>query len=293
MRPGTGSAQWEQAASGRPRSRTCTSGSATPEVATRTETRSRSCRLPRPRRERRPKRLLRSRRRCPSRRRPRRPTHRPAAPTRSERRSAAPSRSDQPAATPCTRRDARRRAMPGPSAGGTPRTGRSTEPVAKPGTGGQPGWHPDEAESPRRIPGAVRRRRRRFRSRAPSGASAAEAGPVRAPDRVAGAVAAALRQPSPSDRRMEAGRGTRLGTGVHPGPGRTLERPRSAGPDIGLVLACLGLLAAALLLGLTDDGRKASRRTGQRVARVLNPILGRRWYSGRPANRQRRGARPE
>lgn len=48
------------------------------------------------------------------------------------------------------------------------------------------------------------------------------------------------------------------------------------GPDIGLALACLGLLAAALLLGLTDDGRRKTRRAGDRIARALQPMLGRR-----------------
>jgi peptidase M23-like protein len=48
------------------------------------------------------------------------------------------------------------------------------------------------------------------------------------------------------------------------------------GPDLGLLAACLGLLAAAALLGLTGDGRKATRQTRHRIARVLQPMLGRR-----------------
>src|ERR671915_476120 len=45
--------------------------------------------------------------------------------------------------------------------------------------------------------------------------------------------------------------------------------PHRPGPDLGLLAACLGLLAAAALLGLTGDGRKATRETRHRIARVL------------------------
>ncbi|MGH2848069.1 MAG: hypothetical protein ACRDL0_18980, partial [Thermoleophilaceae bacterium] len=50
----------------------------------------------------------------------------------------------------------------------------------------------------------------------------------------------------------------------------------TAGIDLGLVLACVGLLAAAALLGLTEDGRKAGRRSRERLAGALRPLLGRR-----------------
>jgi hypothetical protein len=50
----------------------------------------------------------------------------------------------------------------------------------------------------------------------------------------------------------------------------------SRGPDFGLVLACLGLLGAAALLGLSEDGRAATRRTRQRAATLLSPLMGRR-----------------
>jgi Peptidase family M23 len=52
--------------------------------------------------------------------------------------------------------------------------------------------------------------------------------------------------------------------------------PSSRDPDFGLLAACLGLLAAAALLGLTGDGRRATRETRHRIARALQPILGRR-----------------
>jgi hypothetical protein len=51
---------------------------------------------------------------------------------------------------------------------------------------------------------------------------------------------------------------------------------RPSGPDLGLVLACVGLLGAAALLGLSEDGRAATRRTGQRAAGLLRPLVGRR-----------------
>jgi hypothetical protein len=59
------------------------------------------------------------------------------------------------------------------------------------------------------------------------------------------------------------------------GPSQAGEQSGS-GPDLGLVLACLGLLAAAALLGLSQDGQRATRRTGHRIARVLQPMHGRR-----------------
>jgi hypothetical protein len=49
-----------------------------------------------------------------------------------------------------------------------------------------------------------------------------------------------------------------------------------SGPDFGLVLACLGLLGAAALLGLSEDGRAATRRTRQRAAGLLRPLVNRR-----------------
>jgi hypothetical protein len=51
---------------------------------------------------------------------------------------------------------------------------------------------------------------------------------------------------------------------------------RPSGPDLGLVLACLGLLGAAALLGLSEDGRATTRRTRQRAAALLRPLVSRR-----------------
>lgn len=49
-----------------------------------------------------------------------------------------------------------------------------------------------------------------------------------------------------------------------------------SGPDHGLLLACLGLLAAAAMLGVTGDRQEAGRRTSRRVARLFQPLVGRR-----------------
>ena len=57
---------------------------------------------------------------------------------------------------------------------------------------------------------------------------------------------------------------------------RPLAGERRSGPDFGLVLACLGLLGAAALLGLSEDGRAATRRTRQRAAGLLRPLVSRR-----------------
>jgi hypothetical protein len=75
-----------------------------------------------------------------------------------------------------------------------------------------------------------------------------------------------LRAPTPDDSAAPHQSGA-------PGSARA---PQASGPDLGMLAACLGLLAAAALLGLTGDGQKATRRTGHRIARLLQPILGRR-----------------
>ena len=59
-------------------------------------------------------------------------------------------------------------------------------------------------------------------------------------------------------------------------PHEPLAGPRHQGPDLGWALACLGLLAAAAILGLSGDGRDATSRSRERVAGFLRPLLGRR-----------------
>ncbi|HZG49426.1 MAG TPA: peptidoglycan DD-metalloendopeptidase family protein [Thermoleophilaceae bacterium] len=52
-------------------------------------------------------------------------------------------------------------------------------------------------------------------------------------------------------------------------------RGPASGPDLGMLLACAGLLLAAALLGGTGEGRKTARAGGGRALRVLRPLLGR------------------
>jgi Peptidase family M23 len=60
------------------------------------------------------------------------------------------------------------------------------------------------------------------------------------------------------------------------GPRANPAEPSTPGPDLGYALACVGLLLAAAVLGLSEDGRQATRRSGARLAGVLRPLLGRR-----------------
>ena len=58
------------------------------------------------------------------------------------------------------------------------------------------------------------------------------------------------------------------------GPGaEAVPRP---GPDLGMLLACLGVLAAAALLGFTEGGRAATSRGAVGARRALRPIFGSR-----------------
>jgi hypothetical protein len=76
----------------------------------------------------------------------------------------------------------------------------------------------------------------------------------------------------PTPRRAPAEAPQSPSTGAGP-----VNRPQNAahGPDIGWILACVGLLLAAGLLGLTEDGRRASRRGSGHLARLLRPLTGR------------------
>jgi Peptidase family M23 len=49
----------------------------------------------------------------------------------------------------------------------------------------------------------------------------------------------------------------------------------AAGSDVGWILACVGLLVAAGMLGLTEDGRKATCRGHTQLVRLLRPLRGR------------------
>lgn len=136
------------------------------------------------------------------------------------------------------------RSSPAPRVNTAPRAVRAPQPVA----GAAPRPSPRSARGPER---ATERRRVPF----------TRAGPGLGRD--AGAPEAATLEPN---ERAPAG----------PRPGRAELRSQPGGPDWGLVLACLGLLGAAALLGLSEDGRAATRRTGQRAAGLLRPLVGRR-----------------
>jgi hypothetical protein len=56
-------------------------------------------------------------------------------------------------------------------------------------------------------------------------------------------------------------------------PGAASGSP-AAGPDAGWALACFGLLAAAALLGLSEQGRGATRNGRQRIRALVSPRLG-------------------
>jgi hypothetical protein len=120
-------------------------------------------------------------------------------------------------------------------------------PVARsaPAVGGAPSPH--AAPHPRRIPATHDR------------PSAAGQRPLASADGGAGADSApgsaALRSGAPA----------------------TMHRPAGdSGPDLGWALACVGLLVAAAILGLSEQGRSASRRGRHRVSGVLRPLWGRR-----------------
>jgi hypothetical protein len=57
--------------------------------------------------------------------------------------------------------------------------------------------------------------------------------------------------------------------------GRTPHDTAATGPNLGWALACAGLLLAAGILGLTDNGRSAKRRR-HRLTGALHPLLHRR-----------------
>jgi hypothetical protein len=51
---------------------------------------------------------------------------------------------------------------------------------------------------------------------------------------------------------------------------------RAGGPDLGLALACVGVLLAAAILALGGEAGPARRRGGARLAAAIRPLLGRR-----------------
>jgi hypothetical protein len=67
-----------------------------------------------------------------------------------------------------------------------------------------------------------------------------------------------------------------------PGPSVPPARPSArGGPDLGLALACLGVLLAAAILAFSANGHEGTRRGGARhatgrIATALRPLVGRR-----------------
>jgi hypothetical protein len=136
--------------------------------------------------------------------------------------------------------------------------------------------------APRRVPAGAPRRMPVTASadrRVPAGAPGPRRVPVSAPSPRplpvgrASPPAVSVGVPSPRGGPLSRPGGSPAPTETHAGPTR---EPSGSGPDLGLLLACLGLVAAAALLGLTGDGRKATRRTRHGIGRALQPLLGRR-----------------
>jgi hypothetical protein len=100
---------------------------------------------------------------------------------------------------------------------------------------------------------------------APRGAPAPRSAPrpLRAPHSIQGPLPAPHDAPRPL---------TAAESGSTPG-GVPQRRAASHGPDAGWVLACLGLLAASALLGLSEDGRTATRTVTRRGRRRISALL--------------------
>jgi Peptidase family M23 len=173
---------------------------------------------------------------------------------------------------PATRRIPVREPAPRPVPAGEPRRVPAGAPDRVPSAepGSVPRAAPGHVAAPDRAPSAEP-------GRAPAGEPALV--PAATPRQMPGADP--RRVHGADSARAPAGQSGHARTGAAVGwpaaRGSTSANPSSSsGPDLGLLAACLGLLAAAAVLGLTGDGRKATRETGHRIARVLQPILGRR-----------------
>ena len=144
-----------------------------------------------------------------------------------------------------------------------------------------------------RVPAADRHRRRvpvgdPAPRVVPRGAPAADLSPrgvrgeVPAPDRSprsaplgGGAADGAARSGLPHELAPDSGPGREPAlTERGAGEGARPDRATAAGPDVGWILACVGLLAAAAMLGLTEDGRKATRKSHTQLLRLLRPLRG-------------------
>jgi murein DD-endopeptidase MepM/ murein hydrolase activator NlpD len=181
---------------------------------------------------------------------------------------------------------------PAPLAPEPPRPTPAPSPVPEPLTP-EPGRAPAARPVPRRAPAArptphpapearpapkPRAAPRRAPHRAPRGVALPRTAPHVSPRRLPLPRTAPGRAPnrplSPSPLPAPASHAAPASGGA---PTRSPARaPASSGPDLGYALACLGVLAAAALLGLSEDGRQATRRSRDRVAGALRPLTGRR-----------------
>jgi murein DD-endopeptidase MepM/ murein hydrolase activator NlpD len=154
---------------------------------------------------------------------------------------------------------------------------------------------PNAAPAPRPVPAAERLRGRApVSDPAPGGVPQGAPAPAPSPGGLPRGGPAADRSPRPLrfgrgapdgparsglPRQLSPGHNPDGAPSSQPGPqarGATgLDRAGGPGPDIGLVFACLGLLAAAAILGLTEDGRRATRNGHIRLTRLLRPLRGR------------------
>jgi peptidase M23-like protein len=176
----------------------------------------------------------------------------------------APAARRVPAARPTPRRV--------PAARPTPRRVPAARPAPNPRVAPRraPDGAPRRLPLPRSAPHATARRLPLPRS--------AAAAPGRRPSPSTLPAPAPPAAPVPSGALTRGGAAARGGAPTGGGaPARGPARaPSSSGPDLGYALACLGLLVAAALLGLSEDGRQATRRSRDRVAGALRPLMGRR-----------------
>ena len=191
---------------------------------------------------------------------------------------------------------------PVPSPVRSPVPALSPRPIASP--------EPRRAPTGRRIPGgrrlptraphaertpAARREPTHGGARVPSPSPAFDPRPASVPDRApdterAGRTGAPSKTPSAASDALRAG--PQLGPGktgasaLSPEPGRAAPRPsapsQGSGPDIGWALACLGLLLAAGIIGLTNDGRESARKGAGRLSALLRPPDGERAVRASP-----------
>ena len=143
---------------------------------------------------------------------------------------------------------------------------RAAAPAADPGRQGSPAARPAPIPQPP-SPSPARPGLQAHPARE------AEHKPQRAPRAAANARLADIRRTSPSA--IRAPKSPAPAAAASPPDPEPIDAGQR-GPDLGLLLACVGLLGAAALLGLSEDGRAVTRRTGQRAAGVLRPLLSRR-----------------